>query len=150
MRKIALPLAALGAALIAASPVAAQYHPQSQSYGYGYGYNKTVTVWAALERRLDNVRRSLGGIRPDRAYALASETNRLDRQVRFAARNNLGAYEVRRLDARIGKLERRFGWASRGGGYNSYDGKYGNYGQREYSDHDRQGRWNGDDSRGDQ
>ena len=41
MRKIVLSIAAAGAALIAASPAAAQYFPQPQPYGYGaqpYGY----------------------------------------------------------------------------------------------------------------
>ena len=40
MRKIVLSLAAAGAALIAATPAAAQYYPQPQPCGYnGYGYN---------------------------------------------------------------------------------------------------------------
>jgi hypothetical protein len=107
-----------------------------------------VTVWGAFERRLDNVRRSLDRVGPDRAYALAAEANRLDRQVRFAARNNANPYEVRELDARISQLERRVGWASRRygyNGYNSYDGSYGYRERRDYADHGRQDRWNGDD-----
>lgn len=144
MRK--LIFATLGGASIAlaATPAAAQNY--RQGYGYnGYAHHETVTVWVAFERRLENVRRSLGGVRPDRAYRLASEANRLDRQIRFAARSNVGAYEVRNLDARMGQLERRVAWASRGygyngtNGYNSNDGSRGYYDRRQYSDHDRQG-----------
>ena len=144
MRKIFL--AATSAALISASPVAAQYYPQPRSYGYG----RMVTVWTAFENRLDNVRRSLGGVRPDRAYGLAAEANRLDRQVRFAASNNASAYEVRELDARISQLERRASWVSRGygtRGYDSYDGSYGYRDRPDYADHGHQARSNGDDDR---
>ena len=146
MRKILLSLAATSAALISASPVAAQYYPQPRSFGYG----RMVTVWGAFESRLDNVRRSLDRVRPGRAYTIAAEANRLDRQVRFAARNSASPYEVRELDARISQLERRVGWASRRygyNGYNSYDGSYGYRDRRDYADHDRQDRWNGDDDR---
>ena len=141
MRK--LIFATLGGAsiLLAATPAAAQYY--GQGYGYnGYNHRQTVTVWVSFERRLANVRRSLDGVRPDLAYRLSSETNRLDRQIRFAARSNAGAYEVRDLDTRIGQLERRVAWVSRGDRYNRYnsnDGNQGAYERREYSDHDRQG-----------
>src|SRR5207244_791698 len=37
MRKIVLSLAAAGAALVVASPAAAQYYPQPQQQPYGYG-----------------------------------------------------------------------------------------------------------------
>lgn len=145
MRKILLSLAAASAALISASPAAAQYYPQQR-----YGYGRMVTVWSAFESRLDNVRRSLGGVRPDRAYGLAAEANRLDRQVRFAARTNASAYEVRELDARITQLERRVSWLSRGygnRGYDSYDGSYGYRDRRDHTDDGYQGRWNGDGDR---
>ena len=139
MRKILLSLAATGVAFIAASPAAAQYYPQPPSYAHG----RMVTVWGSFESRLDSVRRSLNGVRPDRAYRLAADANRLDREVRFAARNNASAYEVRKLDVRISQLERRVGRAGRGygyNGYNSYDGSDGYRDPRDYADHDRQGR----------
>lgn len=156
MRK--LIFAALGAASVvaAATPAAAQYYGQgygSNGYGrYGYGSNRMVTVWGSLANRLDNVRRSLSGVRPDRAHSLASEANRLDRQVRFASRNNADPFEVRDLENRVGQLERRVAWASRGDGYNrynSYDGNYGYRDQRRYFNQDREDRWNGNDRNND-
>lgn len=140
MRKFMFATLGGASILAAATPAVAQYYPQS------YGYNapvrgRMVTVWGAFERRLENVRRELGGVRPDRAYRLAAEADRLDRQLRFAARNNADAYLVRDLDARIGQLERRVG-ASRGGGYswyNSNDRNEGDQGWHGYSDHDRDG-----------
>lgn len=149
MRK--LVFTALGAAsvVLAASPAAAQYYGQGYSYnghnGYnGYnGYGRTGTVWSTLERRLDNVRRSLGGVRPDRAYALSSEANRLDRQIRYAARSNVSGFAARDLATRVSQLERRVAWASRDYGYNRNDRYHG------YSDQDQQGRWDGNRDRND-
>ena len=68
MRKIVLSIAVAGAALIAASPAAAQYYPQPQPYGYGaqpygygqqngYGFQGNWGQFRALQARLNNVER---------------------------------------------------------------------------------------------
>ena len=66
MRKMILSLAAAGAALVAASPAAAQYYPQPQpvpygynGYGNGYGFNNNWGQVRALQMRVDNVERQI-------------------------------------------------------------------------------------------
>lgn len=128
MRKLILAVAATGAAVALAAPAAAQYYPQSYGYGYGspYGYNR----WSGtqdLQRRLFNVQRSLGSVRPDQAYRLNAEANYLQRRLNVAARNGLDPYELRDIDAQVNRLERQLGRAVayRGYGYNGYNGYYG-------------------------
>src|SRR4051794_41766572 len=63
MRKIILSLAAAGAALVAASPAAAQYYPQPQPAPYAYGHNGyghgNWGMVRNLQVRIDNVQRQI-------------------------------------------------------------------------------------------
>ena len=78
MRKIVLSLAAAGAALLAASPAAAQYYPQPQPapYGNAYGYNNGFWHGAVRCRSGSNASsaRSTGSIRRDRIGPTRSAT----------------------------------------------------------------------------
>ncbi len=130
MRTITIALLALGSALAAATPAAAQY------YSNPYGYSADTS---SLHRRIYNVLRSLDGVRPDQRYQLRAEAIGLDRQLRFSERNGLDPYRAHEFDVRIGQLEQRMQWA-------------GSYNKEYYGDRDRErghGRWrrehNGDD-----
>ena len=155
MRKIVLSLAAAGAALIAASPAAAQYYPQPQPYGYngGYGYNGYNNGYGyngygnfgqvrALQVRIDNIERQINRLdRHDRigdrsADRLREEANRIEQRLRYAARGGLNPWEARDIEFRIQRLEQRVQY-SLANGY----GRYG-YGDRDDRwgrgrDHDR-------------
>jgi hypothetical protein len=159
MRKFVLGALAAGAGIAVATPAVAQYY---QPYGYGrsgYGYNGSGynNAWAqtsGLERRLQNVMRSLDGVRPDRAQQIRAEAYNIDRQLRYSMRNGLSPYEAHAIDVRIGRLEQRLQYASGYGrgrygysgyngyngsnGYNSYNGEYG------HRDRDRDDRWEDD------
>ena len=167
MRKIVLSIAAAGAALIAASPAAAQYYPQPQPapYGYnngygsngygsnGYGYNNGFQGnWGqvrALQARLNNVERQINRLdRRDRvgdrsADRLRDEANRIEDRLRRSARNGLNPYEMRDIEMRIARLEQRVQY-SLASGYGRYGYNNGYGGQ--YGDRDRVGRddrWEG-------
>lgn len=137
MRKIVLSLAAAGAALVAASPAAAQYYPQPQPYGYnnGFGYNNFGQV-RALQARINNVERQINRLdRRDRigersADRLRREADRIENRLHRAARGGLNPYEMRDIEVRIARLEQRVQF-SLANGY----GRYG-YGDR---------RWDRDD-----
>lgn len=157
MRKIVLSIAAAGAALIAASPAAAQYYPgQPAPYGYnngygynGYGYNNGYGFqgnWGqvrALQARIDNVERQINRLdRRDRirdrsADRLRDEANRIEDRLHRSARNGLNPYEARDIEYRIQRLEQRVQF-SLANGYGRY-----NYGDRDDRwdhrdrDHDR-------------
>ena len=145
MRKIVLSIAAAGAALIAASPAAAQYYPQPQPapYGYnngynGYGYNNGFQGnWGqvrALQVRIDNIERQINRLdRRDRigdrsADRLRDEANRIERQLRRSGRNGLNPNEMRDIQVRIARLEQRVQYSLASG--------YG-YGRDRDRDHDR-------------
>jgi hypothetical protein len=144
MRNLVLALLA-GSSIGVAVPASAQYYPPVDGYRYGYGDYSGWGQAQTLERRIHNVLRSLGGVRPDQRYAIRSEAINLDRELRFAGRNGLNRYEYHALDVRIGQLERRVQWAAinRGYGYDRYDGYNGYYGDRDW--HDRGRRWGGND-----
>src|SRR4051794_26578464 len=102
MRRIVLSIAAAGAALIAASPAAAQYYPQpqpygGQQYGYGqqYGFKNTGGQVGALQVRIDQVERQIDRLdRRDRvgdrsADRLREEANRIERRLHERARGGL-------------------------------------------------------------
>ena len=116
MRKIVLSVAAAGAALIAASPAAAQYYPQPQSYGYGqpyggygtnngYGFQNNWGQVRALQARIDRVEWQIN--RFDRynrigdrgADRLRDEANRIERRLhdRVRAREGWGRTRSHRL-----------------------------------------------------
>ena len=127
MRKFVLSLAAAGAAVVAASPAAAQYYPASRNvpaYGYGYGYGEV----RALQVRLDNVERQISRLdRRDRigdrsADRLRDEANRIERRLHDRARGGLNPYEARDIQYRIQRLEQRVQFAM--------NDRYGRYGDR--------------------
>ena len=154
MRKIVLSIAAAGAALVAASPAAAQYYPQPQPYGYngynnGYGYNGGFGQVRALQARIDRIEWQINRLdRRDRigdrsADRLREDANRIERQLRRAARNGLNPYEANDIQVRIARLEQRVQY-SLANGYGRYGYNNGYNGQ--YADRDRDGRddrWEG-------
>ncbi|GAA4744575.1 hypothetical protein GCM10023264_07320 [Sphingomonas daechungensis] len=146
MRKLTLVLAAAGSALAIATPAAAQYYPQpygnDRGYGNEYGYNRGYADAGGLHRRIENVLKSIDGIRPDMRRQIYSEAIGLDRALRMASRNGLNPWEAREFDQRIYQLEIRQGRSSwnRGGRYGGYDDRYYRDDRR-----DRRDRWDGDD-----
>src|SRR4051812_20405819 len=100
MRNVVLAFVAAGSAVALAAPASAQYYPQS--YGNGYGYNNGT--WGdpgEFQRRLFNVRRSLGSVQPDQAYRLDTEARTLEGQLRAAARNGLNPSETQYFNSRV-------------------------------------------------
>lgn len=144
MRKIVLSIAAGGAALIAASPAAAQYYPQPQPAPYGYnGYNNGFqNNWGqvrALQARVDNVERQINRLdRRDRigdrsADRLRDEANRIEDRLHRSARNGLNPYEARDIELRIARLEQRVQY-SLANGYGRYGDRYDRWGHRDRDD----------------
>ena len=112
MRKMILSLAAAGAALVAASPAAAQYYPQPQPAPYGYnGYNNGWGMVRSLQVRIDNVERQINRLdRRDRirdrsADRLRDEANDIERRLHRVGQNGLNPYEARNIEYRIARLE---------------------------------------------
>jgi opacity protein-like surface antigen len=148
MRTIILSLAAAGAAVVAASPAAAQYVPQPQPYGYGaqpYGNGYGQNNWGqvrALQARLNNVERQINRLdRNDRirnrsADRLRDEANKIERRLRDRARGGLDPREAGDLQFRIARLEQRVQQAL-ANGYGRYGNGYSGYG---FADRDRDGR----------
>jgi len=145
MRKMILSLAAAGAALVAASPAAAQYYPQPQPapYGYnGYGQGNWGMV-RNLQVRLDRIERQIDRLdRRDRirdrsADRLRDEANRIERRLHERARGGLDPREAGDLTYRIQRLEQRVQYAM--------NERYGRYGYNngysgQWVDRDRDGR----------
>jgi Spy/CpxP family protein refolding chaperone len=142
MRKIVLSLAAAGAALVAASPAAAQYYPQPQPapYGYNNGYGNNGNGfrgnWGqvrALQARIANVERQISRldrrdvIRGRSADRLLREANKIDRRLRDRARNGLDPREAGDIQNRIQRLEQQVQFAlnDRGGRYGDRDDRWG-------------------------
>jgi len=144
MRKIVLSIAAAGAALIAASPAAAQYYPQQQPAPYGYnngyngnGYNNGFRgnwgEFRALQARIDNVERQIARldrrdvIRGRSAERLLNEANKIDRRLRERARGGLDPREAGDIQYRIQRLEQQVQFAlnDRGGRYGDRDDRWG-------------------------
>jgi hypothetical protein len=155
MRKIVLSIAAAGAALIAASPAAAQYYPQQQPYGYnngygsnnGYGYNNGYGFqgnWGqvrALQARIDNVERQINRLdRRDRignrsADRLRDEANRIEDRLHRAARGGLDPREAGDLQYRIQRLEQRVQYTlANNYGRNGYGERDDRWGHRDRDD----------------
>lgn len=146
MRKLLISLAAAGAALVVASPAAAQYYPQQYGYGQGYGYNgygyNNYGQVRALQARIDAVQWQISrldrynGIRDGAADRLREESRRIEQRLHQAARYGLNPYEANDIQMRIARLEQRVQYASAnrygryGRGYNGY-GNYGYYGERD-------------------
>jgi opacity protein-like surface antigen len=149
MRTIILSLAAAGAAVVAASPAAAQYVPQPQPYGYGAqpygngsGFQNNWGQVRALQARLNNVERQINRLdRNDRirnrsADRLRDEANKIERRLRDRARGGLDPREAGDLQFRIARLEQRVQQAL-ANGYGRYGNGYSGYG---FADRDRDGR----------
>lgn len=128
MRKIVLSIAAAGAALIAASPAAAQYYPQPQpapygynngynSYGYNNGFQGNWGQVRALQARIDNIERQINRLdRRDRirdrsADRLRDEANRIERRLHERTRGGLNEREAYDIQTRIARLEQRVQYA---------------------------------------
>lgn len=125
MRNLVLSLALGAAAFAFSTPAASQYYERHDSYGYRDP--------RGLERRIDNVLRSLDGVRPEYRGQLRAEAFALDRQLHYASRGGLNYYEAHAIDVRIGQLERQLGRA--------HDRSYG---RRYYASRDRHDRWRRD------
>lgn len=116
MRNLILATAAAAAVLAFAPPAIAQ------RYGHNdYSHNRGNGGVGVLQRRIDNVLRSLGGLRPDRREEVRREAIIIDRQLRYRARNGLNPDEYQNFNVRIGQLERRMQWAAA----NRHDGSRG-------------------------
>ena len=136
MRKFVISLAAAGAALVVASPAAAQYYPQQQPYGYGaqpygygaqgYGYNNGYGQVRALQARIDALQNRIRymGVRGKSAQRLREESRGIERRLRAAQYNGLNPYEANDIQQRIARLEQRVNYAMAGRngryGYSSY------------------------------
>ena len=137
MRKGLLVLAAASSALAIAAPASAQYYPQPYNSGYnGYGRNAGWGQVRALQVRIDAVERQIrvfdrrDVVRDDRADRLREEANQIERRLRRASRNGLNPYEANQISTRISRLEQRVQYAAARNGY----------GNRQWSDRDRDGR----------
>lgn len=138
MRKLALiALAAAGAAVVMGSPASAQYYGRP-SYGYA---NPNWGGGSDYQRRLFNIRNSLGSVSPDQAYRLDSEARLLERQLQQASRNGIGPNEAHYFDARIYDLEIRLGQAVNRNRYGYANNGYNGY----YGDRSRGRHWERDD-----
>jgi len=159
MRKFVISLAAAGAALVVASPAAAQYYPQQQygqqPYGYGaqgYGYNNGYGQVRALQARIDAVQNRIRyvGTRGNSAQGLRKEARNIEKRLRASSYRRLNPYEANDISQRIARLEQRvnyamqrghgrYGNASYGNGYTGYNGgAYHQYGDRDDDrDYDR-------------
>jgi hypothetical protein len=140
MRKIVFSIAAAGAALIAASPAAAQYYPQPQPapYGYNNGYNNGFRGnWGQvreLRARIYQVRQQIerldhrDAIGRRAADRLVHEANEIDRRLADRSRGGLDPREVGDIQYRIQRLEQRVQVAlnDRGGRFDR-DARYGRY-----------------------
>jgi len=137
MRKFVLSVAAAGAALVAASPAAAQFYPARQPAPYGYnGYNNYGQI-RSLQVRIDNIERQINRLdRRDRiggrsADRLRDEANNIERRLRERARGGLSPREAGDLQYRVQRLEERVQFA--------LNDRYGRG--------DRDGRWDRDHGR---
>jgi hypothetical protein len=132
MRKIVLSLAAAGAALVVASPAAAQYYPQPQPAPYAYGHNAHNGYgqgnWGmvrSLQVRVDALQRQIERLdRRDRigersADRLRDEARRIERRLHQRARGGLDQREAGDLYHRVQRLEQRVQFA-----LNDRNGRY--------------------------
>lgn len=145
MRKIVLSLAAAGAAVVAASPAAAQYYPQPQpapngygnnGYGYNNGFQNNWGQVRALQARLNNVERQIDRLdRRDRigdrsANRLRDEANKIERRLRDRSRGGLDPREANDIQNRIARLEQRVQYSlANGYGRNGDGNGYGDRGR---------------------
>ena len=128
MRRIAHSIAAASAALVSASPAAAQYYPAPRPAPYGnggYGFRGNWGEARALHERIESIERQIGRldrrdrIGDDRADRLRDEANRIERQLRYASRDGLNPYEAREIRFRVDRLEQQVRYAA-AYGYSRY------------------------------
>ena len=131
MRKIVLSFAAAGAALVAASPAAAQYYPAPQPAPYGYnGYGSGWGQVRAFHERLENIERQINRLdRRDRigdrsADRLRDEANRVEDRLRDLGRGGLTPREAGEINFRIQRLEQRVQFAMNERGYRDRDDRW--------------------------
>jgi hypothetical protein len=139
MRKLAITLAAAGAALGLSAPASAQFYPQPaygygyaqpaygygyapRAYGYGYaqpayGHNSGAVV-QYLDMRIASIRSQIRGlqarglIRHTRARTLDRQALNLQRSIRASAWNGIGFNERRTLELRVARLEQQVRYAA--------------------------------------
>ena len=130
MRKLAITLAAAGAALGLSAPASAQFYPQpvygygyaQPAYGYGYvaphyGYNAGAIV-QHLDLRIAGIRSHIralaarGQIRHNRARTLDRQALNLQRSIRASAWNGISFHERRSLETRVARLEQQVRYAA--------------------------------------
>lgn len=140
MRKFLISAALAASTLVAAAPAAAQYYPP-QPHGNAYGYNGNYGQVRRLDARIDALQRQIRNL--DRRNILSNreadrlrrESNNLERQLRYAARNGLNGWEANDLERRIYRLEARMHREARdGNGWNNRG-----YYQAGWNDRDRDG-----------
>jgi len=150
MRKVMIALAAAGAAVVAATPAAAQYYPQPQPYGYGapygnaYGYNNWGRV-RSLQARVDQLQRQINvldrrNILSDReARRLRDDARDLERRLHRDVRDGRGlsGNELYGIEQRIVRIEQKIYRDANDGNRWRQGYGYNNYG---YYDRDRDGR----------
>ena len=140
MRKLALTLAAAGAAIGLSAPASAQFYPRPV-YGHGYvqpafgyippvyGYNSGAIV-QHLDLRITSIRSQIrsfaarGLIRPSRARTLDRQAFNLQRSIRASAWNGISFYERRSLETRVARLEQQVRYAAL---RNRYAPRYAGY-----------------------
>jgi hypothetical protein len=137
MRKFLIAAALAASTLTAAGPAAAQYYPQGNGYGYpqgnAYGYNNYGQV-RRLDARIDGLQRRINyldqrNILSEReADRLRYESNQLERQLRYSARNGLSGWEAQNIERGIYRLEARLQREARDGN---------RWGNRPYGGYDR-------------
>jgi hypothetical protein len=135
MRKYLISAAVAATALTAAVPAAAQWAPQ-QPYGNAYGHNNYGQV-RSLQARIDQLQRQIrrldqrNALSNREAARLMDDSRDLERRLHRSASYGLNYNEVRAVEVRLARLEQRL-WR---------DARDGNrYGDRRYSDRDRDGR----------
>lgn len=126
MRKFIVP-AVIIAAMGAAAPAAAQYHP-----GYGNQYRSDNGVDRRIERIEDRIRKAAdrGRISPREANRLIREARGIDRLEDRYSRNGLTRREHQDIQNRIHHLQQRLR-------FDRQDG-------RRWNDRDRDDRWDRD------
>jgi hypothetical protein len=131
MRKIVLSLAAAGAALVVASPAAAQYYPAPQQpYGHHNGYRGGFGQVRAFEVRIDNIERQIDRLdRRDRigdhsADRLRAEADRVRDRLRDIGRGGLNPREAGEMETRIQRLEQRVQFAMNDRRYRDRDDRW--------------------------
>jgi hypothetical protein len=159
MRKVVLSLAAAGAALVAASPAAAQFYPQPQPNGYGYGqpqgygygvnnYRNSYGQVRALQARIDRLQWQIerfqdrSGLRNRDSNRLRKEARRIEDRLQRAQRFGLNPMEANDIQMRLTQLEQQvrymggYNGYNRNNGYNGYNGYNGSNGYSRDRDND--------------